>query len=101
MQEHTNHLFYPEGSKSTSAVSQIIEISDESAVLLRRQASAHGLTVAAWVQTLAFEKAKPNDAPPVPNNVQAAVSRILELQKHVKPDPEGWTIRDYIDHGRP
>ena len=32
---------------------------------------------------------------------QEAAARIRELQKHVKPDPEGWTIRDYINHGRP
>lgn len=33
--------------------------------------------------------------------MNAAVNRILELQKHVKPDPEGWTIKDYINYGRP
>jgi hypothetical protein len=82
-------------------VSQIIELSDESAALLKRQASAHGLTVQAWVQVLAYEKARTEDTPPVLQKAQAAVSRILELQKRVKPDPEGWTIRDYIDHGRP
>jgi len=32
---------------------------------------------------------------------QIAAARIRELQKHVKPDPEGWTIRDYINYGRP
>ena len=32
---------------------------------------------------------------------EAAAARILEIQKRVKPDPEGWTIRDYIDRGRP
>jgi hypothetical protein len=26
--------------------------------------------------------------------------RILELQPRVKPDPEGWTSRDYINFGR-
>ena len=31
---------------------------------------------------------------------KAAVERIREIQKHVKPDPEGWTIRDYINYGR-
>ena len=29
-----------------------------------------------------------------------AGARLLELQKHVKPDPEGWTSRDYINYGR-
>jgi hypothetical protein len=30
----------------------------------------------------------------------AAGGRILEIQKRVKPDPEGLTSRDYINHGR-
>lgn len=29
-----------------------------------------------------------------------AVRRILELRKDVKPDPDGLTIRDYIEMGR-
>lgn len=32
---------------------------------------------------------------------QSAAARIREIQKRVKPDPEGWTIKDYINHGRP
>jgi hypothetical protein len=31
---------------------------------------------------------------------QEAAARILEIQKRVKPDPEGWTSRDYINYGR-
>ena len=81
-------------------MSQIIELSDESAARLKRQAAAHGLTVEAWVQALAYEKAQTDDIRPVRQKAQAAASRILEIQKRVKPDPEGWTIRDYIDHGR-
>ena len=34
------------------------------------------------------------------SKTRAAAEGILELQKQVKPDPEGWTIRDYIDYGR-
>ena len=29
-----------------------------------------------------------------------AGARILEIQKRIKPDPEGWTSRDYINYGR-
>jgi succinylarginine dihydrolase len=68
-------------------MSQLIELSDESAALLRKQASSHGLTVEAWVHALAFEKAQKDDRRPVRQRAQAAVSRILELQKRVKPDP--------------
>jgi hypothetical protein len=31
----------------------------------------------------------------------AATERILELQEFVQPDPEGWTVLDYINRGRP
>jgi hypothetical protein len=29
-----------------------------------------------------------------------AGARILEIQRRVKPDPEGWSSRDYINYGR-
>jgi hypothetical protein len=29
-----------------------------------------------------------------------ARTRILDIQKRVRPDPEGWTSRDYINYGR-
>jgi len=80
-------------------MSQTIELSDESMALLKRQATAHGLTVEAWVQALARESAL-RDIQPDRHRLQGAVAHILEIQKRVKPDPEGWTIRDYIDHGR-
>ena len=81
-------------------MSQTIELSDESAALLKRQADAHGLSVDAWVQALAREKARMDDVYSGRQKAQAAAARILEIQKRVKPDPDGWTLRDYIDHGR-
>lgn len=82
-------------------MSQTIELSDEIAALLKRQAAAHGLSVDEWVQTLAREELRMDDIRLNRQRSQAAATRILEIQKRVKPDPEGWTIRDYIDHGRP
>ena len=81
-------------------MSQTIELSDESAALLKRQAAAHGLSVDSWVEMLAREKARTDDVQPGRQKAQAAAARILQIQKRVKPDPEGWTTRDYIDHGR-
>ena len=81
-------------------MSQSIELSDESATLLKQQAAAHGLSVDAWVRALALEKARMDDAQPGRRKARAAAARILEIQKRAKPDPDGWTIRDYIDHGR-
>ena len=82
-------------------MSQTIELSDESAALLKQQADAHGVTVDAWVQALAREKARLDDIHSGRQKAQAAAARILEIQKRVKPDPDGLTVRDYIDHGRP
>jgi gas vesicle protein len=81
-------------------VSQTIQISGESATLLAKQAAAHGLSVEAWIEELAHEKAMVEEAPREQQEAGAAIARILEIQKRVKPDPEGWTVRDYINHGR-
>ena len=82
-------------------MSQTIELSDESAALLKQQAAARGLSVDAWVQALAREKARSDEVRSSRQKAQAAAARILEIQKRVKPDPAGWTIRDYINLGRP
>ena len=89
-----------EESKDFRVMSQTIQISEESAVLLTQQAIAHGLTLPAWIEELAREKALVNSAQLEHQQVTAAIARILEIQSMVKPDPEGWTVRDYIDHGR-
>jgi plasmid stability protein len=78
-----------------------IELSDESVARLKQQAAAHGLSLEAWVQELAQEKARVEEGEANRWKSQAAAARILEIQKRVKPDPEGWTIHDYIDRGRP
>jgi accessory colonization factor AcfC len=82
-------------------MSQTVELSDESVALLKRQAESQGLSIDAWVLALAREKAQADNAHAVRQTAQAAVARILEIQKRVKPDPEGLTVRAYIDHGRP
>jgi hypothetical protein len=50
------------------------------------------LTLEAWLKRLAEDEALPVEV----LSPQEAAARILELQKRVKPDPEGWTVRDYI-----
>jgi hypothetical protein len=81
-------------------MSQTIHISEKSASLLAQQAAAHGLSLEAWIEKLASEKAQFSDATTRHIKTREAAAGILELQKNVKPDPEGWTIRDYIDYGR-
>ena len=80
-------------------MSQTIQISEKSAALLLEQAAAHGKSLEEWVEELAFEKAQADGATRR-SKTRAAAEGILELQKSVQPDPEGWTIRDYIDYGR-
>jgi hypothetical protein len=31
------------------------------------------------------------------NRARAAAARIREIQKRSQPDPEGWTVKDYIN----
>lgn len=78
---------------------QTIEISAESATLLAEQAAAHGMSLEAWIEELATGRRQVSGGTRN-STTRAAAEGILELQKRVKPDPEGWTIRDYIDHGR-
>jgi len=77
-----------------------IELPDESATRLQKQAAARGVTVEELMQELARERAQQDVELAGQLQAQAAVARILEIQKRVKPDPEGWTIRDYINRGR-
>ena len=80
-------------------MSQTIHISEKSASLLAEQAAARGLSLEAWVEELASEKAPSGDTTRH-SKTRPAAEGILELQKEIKPDPEGWTVRDYIDYGR-
>lgn len=77
-----------------------IELPDESADRLQKQAAARGVSLQELVENLARQKAEENETLADRSKAQAAVARILEIQKRVKPDPQGWTVRDYIDHGR-
>jgi hypothetical protein len=77
-----------------------IELSDESVARLKQQAEAHGLSLEAWVQKVADEKARVDEGKANQRKSQAAAARILEIQKRVKPDPAGWTVHDYIDYSR-
>lgn len=73
-----------------------IELSDEQAAALETRAAAEGMTLQAWFTKLAEDELSARaDCTP-----EEAVQRILELQKRVKPDPEGWTVKDYIEFGR-
>ena len=72
---------------------------------LSEEARQKGLSLDAYVLQTVLQREGSNGAPAIDEaekhrKLQEAAVRILEIQKRVKPDPEGWTSRDYIDHGR-
>lgn len=73
----------------------ILELPDRQAAALAAKAAAQGLTLRAWLQKLADEEVPLSSISP-----KDAVARIREIQKRTRPDPEGWTLRDYIEYGR-
>ena len=80
-------------------MSQTIQVSVKSAAMQEQQVAAPGLSLEAWVDEIVSEKGLALGTTRH-SMTRAAAEGILEMQKRVKPDPEGWTIRDYIDHGR-
>ena len=72
-----------------------IELPDELGTALQAKAAAQGLSIEDWFRKLAEPEAEKKTLTP-----QQAAARILEIQKRSKPDPEGWTVHDYINHGR-
>lgn len=75
-----------------------IQLPDDQAAALNAAAAAQGLSLVQWLGRLAMQEtaaSNPRQA------AQAAMARILDIQSRVKPDPEGMTIRQYIDHSRP
>ncbi|MEJ7609002.1 MAG: hypothetical protein WKF37_22700 [Bryobacteraceae bacterium] len=81
-----------------------LELSLEKEAALKEHAQTCGLTIHEWLLQLVEQAAPLASTKPATKKAvrspQEAVARILELQKHVKPDPEGWTVRDYINFGR-
>lgn len=73
----------------------IIELPDEQAAALKAKVAAQGLTIESWLKKLAGE-----DVPAGSMSLNEAVARIREIRERTRPDPEGWTIRDYIEYGR-
>lgn len=76
-----------------------INLSDEDAAALQAQAQEEGVTLERLVSR---RLTKPGEsAENGQRGLDEAIEHIIELQRHVRPDPEGWTIKDYINLGRP
>ena len=71
---------------------------------LTEEARKKGLSLEAYLLQTVLQQKGSNGAPiddaEKRRRRSEAAARILEIQKRVKPDPEGWTSRDYIKYGR-
>ncbi len=76
-----------------------IELPDREAAALEAKAAAQGLSLQAWLARLAAT-AGVSATSTRTGKTRAAAQAILDMQKRVQPDPEGLTVRDYIDLGR-
>ena len=99
------------------------ELPDDVGAALEARASEQGLSLEKWFQKLAeqlpakpvYSPFKPIDRSDTPAPLSgrdrewpgasegehhSVVEGMRELRARVKPDPEGWTTRDYINYGR-
>lgn len=75
----------------------IIELDDDLAAALKAKAEAQHLKLEDWFRTLTGMPTASTDA----QQRQAAAARIREISSRTKPDPDGWTVQDYINRNRP
>jgi hypothetical protein len=92
-------MLYDESSDGRNLRMTRIELPDRQAAALEAKAAAQGLSLQAWLAQLA-QAAVPAANTTRSGKTRAAAQAILNIQKRTKPDPEGMTIRDYIDFGR-
>ena len=70
---------------------------------ITEQARQRGLSLEAYLLQSVLRQSSdeaPDDPAETRRRRTVAGRQILELQTRTKPDPEGWTSRDYINHGR-
>lgn len=83
-------------------MSVMVELSDEQATALTARAAAQGLTLERWLRMLADEEVagRPSASGAPTGSKSGLVQRMQAIRARVKPDPEGWTTRDYVNYGR-
>jgi plasmid stability protein len=74
----------------------VIELPDEQAAALKARAAAEGLNLEAWLGRLAVGEQKSA----VTQSSKSVFEEMNALRARIEPDPEGWTTRDYVQHGR-
>jgi hypothetical protein len=75
----------------------IIELDDDLAAALKAKAEAQQLKLEDWFRTLTGMSTARDNA----QERQAAAARIREIRSRTKPDPDWWTVQDYINSNRP
>jgi len=74
----------------------VIELPDEYAAALKAKAAAEGLGLEDWLGRLAAGDQKSTAT----QGTASVLDQMNALRARIKPDPEGWTTRDYVQHGR-
>jgi hypothetical protein len=74
----------------------VTELPDEHAAALKERAAAEGLKLEAWLGQLAVGEQKSAAT----QSTQSVFEEMNALRACIQPDPEGWTTRDYVQHGR-
>jgi hypothetical protein len=85
-----------------------IDIPDDLAALLEARAAAQGLSLKSWIEKLTQSAASRADSDRLVHESTVRehseqpniVEMMRQIRAHSKPDPEGWTVRDYINYGR-
>jgi hypothetical protein len=75
-------------------VTLVLELPDNKEAALKAKAQAQGLSAEQYAEQLL------NRDLGVQDNPASIVEKMRALRAHVKPDPEGWTTRDYVQYGR-
>jgi plasmid stability protein len=72
----------------------ILELPDEQEIALKTRAQAHGVSAEQYAEQVLSRDLAQQSA------LGSVVESMRKLRARVKPDPEGWTTRDYVNYGR-
>lgn len=76
-----------------------VHFTSEQEVRLAKFAQSIGTNLEGLVKEAAL-RVLPSETGSSPTQPGSVVSAMRALRARVKPDPEGWTTRDYVLHGR-
>lgn len=73
-----------------------VHLSDLQADALRKKAASEGISLEEW-----FQRVAERESPSAPSLGQTSLrERMQAIRARVKPDPDGWSVRDYVNVGR-